>query len=248
MTSAGEVELAPRRFLAERVPEPVLEVGQTALGGELAVVAVHPVPREAARADELAAARAVGMDRRAARWSRRSAQGTGRTGSGHGPRCRHAGAAAGGLRESHPAVADLGRQLPIGQGHGGTWDVVVSDAHAGAELVAPVNASDGIHEMVVPATSPSHRTDAAQAAGNGSNRARCAFERTDAVQAAGNGLNRDANASEQRMCNTSGRRSALPGGVAGGIPETADGHRAWPRRPTPGVECTAGSSKSPAAR
>ena len=63
VTNAGAVRRAPRRVPAERLPVPLLEVGETGLGRERARLVVDPVPRELARADQLEAARAVGVDR-----------------------------------------------------------------------------------------------------------------------------------------------------------------------------------------
>ena len=103
------VQRRPTACACRRRGGPVLEVGQPALGGELAVVAVDPVPRE--RAGARPAGPGCGRRRgsSAARSSRRSARGTGRTaGAATGRGSGHAGPAAGRLREAHPAVADLG--------------------------------------------------------------------------------------------------------------------------------------------
>ena len=78
----GRVLVAPRRVLAERVPVPLLEVGEARLRRELALAVVHPVPREGARARATSTRRGRRRGSSARPSSRRAAPGTARTAGG----------------------------------------------------------------------------------------------------------------------------------------------------------------------
>src|SRR5713101_6407250 len=168
----SRVALAPGRVLPERVPVPLLEVGQADLGRDLAVTVVDPVAGELAGAEDFEARGAVGPD---------GQREGGPDGGGpelherrvlHPAGRREAGAATGGLHEAHLGLVDLWLLAQVGKGDRleggmelcqphrggahqpaaaipGVEDTAAVDLHPGGEVVGEPERTGGPHRLEV---------------------------------------------------------------------------------------------------
>ena len=105
-------------MLPERVPVPLLEVGEAGLLGELAGVVVDPVPGERARPRQVEARRAVDADRHAERRPDRRALELHERWVADAPRGRDRRAPARGLHEADRRRRDVRVALELGEADG----------------------------------------------------------------------------------------------------------------------------------